>query len=230
VFRVTDKTRYLLPTQVRKCREFADTISLIVLDEHIYIDGDGGVGSDRLAFQRLLNAALSLRRPFDTILADDTSRLSRSQSECLTVIEKLKFAGLRVIFVSQGIDTDSEQSDVQMTVHGLVDSLYVKELAKKTHRGLESCALRGVHTGGRCYGYSAVAVGEGESKRLVINKTEAVVVKEILELVRRWDIAQENSEISERKMRSVASLAIQQSWNVVPYGDQSYVEAGTLQG
>jgi len=108
--------------------------------------------------------------------------LSRSQSESLTIIEKLKFAGLRVVFVSQGIDTDSEQSDVQMTVHGLVDSLYVKELAKKTHRGLESCALRGLHTGGRCFGYSTLAVGEGPSKRLVINETEAAVVREIFEM------------------------------------------------
>jgi site-specific DNA recombinase len=179
----SDRQNPLSPTdQVRKCREFAESFALVVLEGHIYIDEDSGVGSDRPAFQRLLNAALSPERPFDTILADDTSRLSRSQSESLTVIEKLKFAGLRVIFESQGIDTDSEQSDVQMTVHGLVDSLYVKELAKKTHRGLESCALRGLHTGGRCYGYSAVAVGKGESKRLVIKETEAVVVKEIFEL------------------------------------------------
>ena len=150
----------------------------VTTDNH----GDSGVGSDRPAFQRLLNVALSQGRPFDTILVDDTSRLSRSQSESLTIIEKLKFAGLRVIFVSQGIDTDSDQSDVQMTVHGLVDSLYVKELAKKTHRGLESCALLGLHTGGRCYGYSTVAVGEGESKRYVINETEATVVREIFEM------------------------------------------------
>jgi len=100
----------------------------------------------------------------------------------MRTIERLKFAGVRVIFISQGIDTDSEQSDVQMTVHGLVDSLYVKELAKKTHRGLESCALLGLHTGGRCYGYSTVPVGEGESRRLVIDETEAAVVREIFEM------------------------------------------------
>ena len=179
----SDRQNPLSPAdQVRKCREFAESFSLIIIEDHIYLDGDSGVGSDRPAFQKLLNAALSPGRPFDTILVDDTSRLSRSQSESMTIIEKLKFAGVRVIFISQGIDTDSEQSDVQMTVHGLVDSLYVKELAKKTHRGLESCALRGLHTGGRCYGYCAVAVGEGESKRLVINETEGVVVKEIFEL------------------------------------------------
>ena len=179
----SDRQNPLSPTdQVRKCREFADSNTLIILEDHIYMDGDSGVGSDRPAFQRLLNIALSQGRPFDTILVDDTSRLSRSQWESMRTIERLKFAGVRVIFISQGIDTDSEQSDVQMTVHGLVDSLYVKELAKKTHRGLESCALLGLHTGGRCYGFSTVAVGEGESRRLVINKTEAAVVKEIFEM------------------------------------------------
>ena len=40
-------------------------------------------------------------------------------------------AGLHVIGVAQGIDTRSEQADLLVTVHGLVDSLYVKELAKK---------------------------------------------------------------------------------------------------
>src|ERR1700756_3711233 len=103
----------------------------------------------------------------------------------MTTIEKLKFAGLRVIFVSQGIDTHSEQADVQMTVHGLVDSLYVKELAKKTHRGIEGRVLRGLHSGGRCYGYSAVPAGEGESKRYVINEQEASVVKRIFEMSAR---------------------------------------------
>ena len=179
----SDRQNPLSPTdQVRKCREFADSNTLIVLEDHIYMDGDSGVGSDRPAFQRLLNTALAPGRPFDTILVDDTSRLSRSQWESMRTIERLKFAGVRVVFISQGIDTDSEQSDVQMTVHGLVDSLYVKELAKKTHRGLESSALQGLHTGGRCYGYSTVAVGDGGSKRYIINATEATVVREIFEM------------------------------------------------
>jgi DNA invertase Pin-like site-specific DNA recombinase len=180
----SDRQNPLSPTdQVRKCREFADANGFVVLEGHVYIDeGLSGVGSDRPAFQKLLSIAFSARRPFDTILVDDTSRLSRNQAEAMTLVEKLKFEGLRIIFPSQGIDTLSEQADVQMTVHGLMDSMYVKELAKKTHRGLESCALRGLHTGGRCYGYSAVSVGEGESKRLQVNQAEAVIVKEIFEL------------------------------------------------
>jgi site-specific DNA recombinase len=178
----TDKQSHLSPAdQVRKCREFAEGNSFDVLDHYIYIDERlSGSGSDRPAFQGLLKAAYSHPRPFDIILVDDTSRFSRRQSEAMSAVENLRFQGLRVIFVSQGIDTHSEQSDVQMTVHGLVDSLYVKELAKKTHRGLEGKFLRGFHAGGRCFGYSVLETADG--KRMVINESEAVVVRRIFEL------------------------------------------------
>jgi DNA invertase Pin-like site-specific DNA recombinase len=76
----SDRQNPLSPSdQVRKCREFAESAGLVVLDGHIYMDeGISGVGSDRPAFQRLLNTALSPGRPFDTILVDDTSRFSRN--------------------------------------------------------------------------------------------------------------------------------------------------------
>jgi site-specific DNA recombinase len=178
----TDKQSHLSPDdQIRKCREFADGNSFHVLDDYIFIDeGLSGSGSDRPAFQRLLNAAYSRPGPFEIILVDDTSRFSRRQSEAMSTVENLRFQGLRVIFVSQGIDTHSEQSDVEMTVHGLVDSLYVKELAKKTYRGLEGNFLRGCNTGGRTYGYATLDTVDG--KRMVINEAEADVVRQIFEM------------------------------------------------
>ena len=183
----TDKQSRLSPAdQTRKCKEYAEAKGWHVLDEHIYIDeGLSGVGSDRPYFQKLLTISYSPARPFDTILVDDTSRFSRSLPEAMSTVENLRFRGLRVIFVSQEIDTHSEQADVQIAVHGLVDSLYVKELAKKTHRGLEGLVLRGLHPGGRCYGYSAVPAGVGESKRLAVNEQEANVVRRIFEMSAR---------------------------------------------
>jgi site-specific DNA recombinase len=62
-----------------------------------------------------------------------------------------------------------------------VDSLYVKELAKKTHRGLEGAFLRGLHAGGRCYGYRNVPV-EGGGVRLEIDDSESAVVRHIFEM------------------------------------------------
>src|SRR6185437_16577501 len=67
------------------------------------------------------------------------------------------------------------------TVHGLVDSLFLKELAKKTHRGMEGLALRGMHTGGRVYGYRSIPV-EGGGAKLTVFEPEAVVVRRIFEM------------------------------------------------
>jgi site-specific DNA recombinase len=92
-------------------------------------------------------------RPFDVLLIDDTSRLSRKTRDALIIFERLSFAGVRLVAVSQGIDSDNDQADLLMQVHGMVDSLYVKELATKTRRGLEGTFLRGNHVGGRCFGY-----------------------------------------------------------------------------
>lgn len=180
----SDRQNPLSPQdQVRKCKEFAEENGLEVLAEHIYIDeGVSGVGSERLAYQRLLAAAFASERDFGVLLIDDTSRLSRNQPEVMSTVEKLKYMGVRVVFPSQGIDTRSEQSDLQITIHGLIDATYVKELAKKTHRGLESRAIQGLHTGGVCYGYTAVKEGDSGAKRLVINESEARIVRRIFDL------------------------------------------------
>ncbi len=162
--------------QIRKCEEFGRdqgwTKDGVYSDEAV-----SGVSTERPELQRMLAAAFSAHRPFDVILVDDTSRISRSLSDAVQLFEKLRFAGVRVIAVGQGIDTWSEQADVLLTVHGLVDSLYVKELAKKTHRGLEGAFLRGLHAGGRCFGYRNVPVEGGV--RLEIDEREAAVVRRI---------------------------------------------------
>lgn len=102
-----------------------------------YVDAaQSGVGSDRPAHSRMLSAAYSCTPGFDVLLVDDASRLSRSLPEIVQVQQKLNFAGIRVVVVSQGIDSSREQAELLFAIHGIVDSLCVRELAKKTHRGV----------------------------------------------------------------------------------------------
>ena len=121
----TDKQSQLSTAdQIRKCREWATVHGFAVNDEHIYVDeAVSGVGFDRAALGRMMAAATSAERPFDAILVDDTSRLSRNMKDSLGIRERLDFAGIRQVAVSQGIDSDDEQADVLHAVHGLVDSL-----------------------------------------------------------------------------------------------------------
>jgi DNA invertase Pin-like site-specific DNA recombinase len=169
--------------QLRICREYAKTRGFVFLEEHVYVDEAlSGVGADRPGLGRLLDAALSPARPFDVIPLDDSSRLARNTKDALGIFERLNFAGIRLIAVSQGIDSDNEQAHVLVTVHGMVDSLYLKELAKKTHRGMEGRVLRGQHTGGRCYGYDSVPVDGTTAKQLVVNASEAEVIRRIFDM------------------------------------------------
>jgi site-specific DNA recombinase len=156
----TDKQNPLsIDDQIRKCREFAACKGWEVVEAHVCSDeAISGATDDRSGLQRLLEAATATAKPVDVILVDDTSRLSRKLADSLRIFDQLRFSGVRLIFVSQGIDTESEQAEVLLATHGIVDSLYIRELAKKTHRGVEGRALQGLHTGGRCFGYRGAPI------------------------------------------------------------------------
>lgn len=64
-------------------------------------------------------------------------------------------------------------------MHGIVDSVYLKNLAHSTHYGLEGQVLKGLSAGGRCYGYDTKPVEGGVL--WIINESEAAVVRQIFE-------------------------------------------------
>jgi DNA invertase Pin-like site-specific DNA recombinase len=153
--------------QVMVARRFAEGQGWTILDEHVYSDAaiSGASVERRAGLRALLAAAERQPRPFDVVLVDDSSRVSRDIADAIRIMQRLKFWGTRVIYLSQGIDSDSEQAESLVTVHGLVDSLYLKELAKKIKRGLEGQQDRGFATGGRTFGYRTVPVLDPSGKK-----------------------------------------------------------------
>lgn len=178
--------------QIRKCREYAKAGGWLVLERHIYSDeAISGATSERPGLKRLLAAAEA--KSFDVVLIDDTSRLSRKTSDAMIFSERLRFYGVRIIFVSQNIDSENEQADVLVSVHGIVDSLYIKELAKKTYRGIEGRALAKQHTGGRIFGYRNVPIENPNQSdsygrpvisgaRLELDEEQAKTVRKIFQM------------------------------------------------
>lgn len=178
--------------QVRQCREYAARQGWEVAEGHIYCDEAlSGRSMERPAVQAMLAAMARVPREFDCILVDDTSRVSRHQADALRFYERLAFAGVRLVAVSQGVDSQSEQADLILGVHGLIDSVYSKELAQKTHRGMAGAAVRGTATGGRCFGYrterdatpgNAEEGDERAALRWTIHAPEAEIVRRIFAL------------------------------------------------
>jgi site-specific DNA recombinase len=111
--------------QFRKCREYALLQGWTVLDEHVYADhAVSGTSAARTGLQRLLAAVEPKSRAFDAILIDDTSRLTRKLADAWNLYERLTFAGIRLVAVSQGVDSESSQAEILFGVHGLIDSVY----------------------------------------------------------------------------------------------------------
>jgi DNA invertase Pin-like site-specific DNA recombinase len=184
-----------LEDQIRGCREYVDCHGFTWQDDQTYTDAavSGASIEGRAGLQALLAAAASSPRPFDVVLVDDSSRVARDLADALRVLQRLRFAGVRVVYISQGIDSASEQAETLIAVHGLVDGLYLREMAAKIRRGLAGQLERGFSTGGAQYGYRTVPVldpsGRTESdgrpallgKRLEVNEAEAAVIRRIFE-------------------------------------------------
>ena len=180
--------------QNRKCVQFAAVREWTVLEDYIFADAaTTGTISDRAGLRKLLAAAESKPRPFDVILVDDSSRLSRKLSDALQFSERLKFAGVRLVFVSQGFDSDSEQSDILIAVHGITDSQYIRELSKKTFRGLEGRVLQNLHHGGNVFGYASKPITDPTRRdqygrplitgaRLQVDPEEAKIIRKLFRL------------------------------------------------
>jgi site-specific DNA recombinase len=176
-----------LEDQLRTCREYAARHGWDWQDTHVYSDAaiSGSSLEGRAGLHAVLTTAASLPRPFDVLLVDDSSRVARDLPDALRVLQRLTFAGVRVIYISQGIDSASEQAETLVAVHGLVDSLYLREMAQKIKRGLRGQLHRGFATGGRTYGYRTVPVpdptrpGEYTGFRVEIEPAEASSIQAV---------------------------------------------------
>lgn len=180
--------------QIRKCREFAISKGWEISEDQIYFDKalSGTSTAPREAFTEMMKIAISGASPFQKILVDDTSRVARNTREALNVFYLVTFYGIHVCYVSQGIDTSDETAEEMITIHGLVDAMYIKNLARETHRGIEGQVLKGYSGGGRRYGYRSEPVlngkvdiygmPEADGYKLKINAEEAETVVRIFKL------------------------------------------------
>jgi site-specific DNA recombinase len=155
-----------LDDQLTAARRYAAAHEWTVLDEHVYTDAAiSGASLDRPGIQALLTATSHRPLPFDVLLVDDSSRVARDLADAVRFMQQLTFHGVRVIYISQNIDSANEQAETLVAVHGVVDSLYLREMSKKIKRGLAGQLARGYATGSSTYGYRTKPMPDPTGKR-----------------------------------------------------------------
>jgi site-specific DNA recombinase len=137
-------------------------------------------GASRLrpGYQKLLEDARA--GAFDVVVAEALDRLSRDQEDVAALYKRLSFAGIKMVTLAEG-----EISELHVGLKGTMNALFLKDLAAKTHRGLEGRVREGRSGGGLSYGYDIVREQDlrGEPVRggRRINDTQASIVRRIFQ-------------------------------------------------
>ena len=121
-----------LQNQERICREFAaqrgDQIVGQSADDNI-----SGMNFSRRGLSQL-TAAVETGR-VDGVLVKDLSRLGRHRTQTALFIDYLRERGVRVLPVTEGLDTFQEEDDLIIGVRGLMNDYYAKDIGKKIRAG-----------------------------------------------------------------------------------------------
>ncbi len=126
--------------QVRAAREGWEVIQ-------VYADyAISGASAGRPQFQQLVADARAGR--FQVILAESLDRLSRDLEHVAGFHKQMNFAGVRVVTLAEG-----DISELHIGLKGTMSALFLKDLAQKTHRGVEGVVRSGRSGGGLSYGY-----------------------------------------------------------------------------
>ena len=135
-----------------------------------------GATTLRPGYQALMEAARE--GGFDVVIAEALDRLSRDQEDVAALFKRLRFAGIKIVTLSEG-----EVSELHVGLKGTMNALFLRDLAAKTHRGLRGRVEAGRSGGGNSYGYSVVrrlgADGQPVIGEREIATTEAEVVRRI---------------------------------------------------
>jgi len=97
-------------------------------------------------------------RPFDVLIVDEQSRVSRKLKDLLGAAEVLKHFGVKLHILALRLDSDDPSFQAMITFNGLNDENNSEHLRHSVRRGQEGSVRKGFTSRSRCFGYRSVPV------------------------------------------------------------------------
>jgi len=164
--------------QVRICRAHIEKLGAELIATYT----DHAIsGSTRLrpGYQKLLEDART--GAFDIVVAEALDRISRDQEDVAGCYKLLSFANVKINTISEG-----QITELHVGLKGTMNALFLKDLALKTHRGLEGRVKAGRSAGGRAFGYKIKRHFDHDGEPIAglrkIDPAEAGVVRRIFQM------------------------------------------------
>lgn len=114
----------------------------------IYIDdGETGTNFERDDFQRMMYDIYNGK--INCIVVKDLSRFGREYIEMGDYVEKVfPLLGIRFIAVNDRVDNEAAPLDISVPIKNVINSMYAKDLSKKSASALRLKQLNGEYIGG----------------------------------------------------------------------------------
>ena len=127
-----DPAQNSLQNQQEICRAFAEKSGWTIVGS----SADNNISGMNFSRRGLdmLTAAVQAKQ-IDAVLVKDLSRLGRHQTQTALFIDYLRQQQVRVISVTEGVDTFCEEDDLMIGVRGLMNDYYAKDIGKKIRAG-----------------------------------------------------------------------------------------------
>lgn len=195
--------------QIRQGRERARLDSFTIPAELVYTDGEVSASipvERRPGSGQLMKDAAAGR--FQVLIIEALDRFSRDLVDQERMVRRLEHRGVRIIAYADGYDTRLEGREFMRQVRGSFNEQYLRDVGKKTHRGLTGQVDRGLHAGGKSFGYKSECVGvdaKGQALgyRLLIDEEAAVHVRWIFaRYAEGWSCQKIVAALNSRRVRS----------------------------
>jgi site-specific DNA recombinase len=167
--------------QLRVCREHAARLGGRIDNALVFSDAAlSGSNTVRPGLQAMLGAVE--RGEIDVVIVEDLSRIGRDVGDNDRTIKTFQSHGARLLALG-GYDSGNEDSFLTGVVLSAVGEQYLRDLRKKTRRGMNALFQAGMSTGGSAYGYRSVSADDGtERRRLEVDPATAPTVRRIFDL------------------------------------------------
>ena len=160
----------------------------VLLDDRYDDGGVSGATLERPALKRLLQA--TERGQVDAVVVYRIDRLSRSQMDFLRLVELLEERGVAIVSVTESFDTKTPMGRMTLSLLMTFAQFEREVIAERIRDKIGAAKRKGKYTGGMpILGYDV----ERDAKRLVVNETEAELVRRIF---RRFRTLRSTTELA----------------------------------
>jgi site-specific DNA recombinase len=136
-----DKEQNSLLNQRKITLEYALRKGYVVAGES-YDDNASGMNFQREGISQIVKAAEVGN--IDAIIVKDLSRLGRHKIQTALPIDFLRENGVRVLSVTEGMDSFNENDDLTIGVRGLMNDYYARDIGRKIRTGYRQKQKSGV--------------------------------------------------------------------------------------